>query len=314
MKFSIVIPVYNVEEYIGKCLNSVLNQTYDNFEVIIVNDGTKDNSQKIIDKFVKKDKRFKSFIKKNGGLSDARNYGIKEISGDYLLFLDSDDYIEKDLLKELNKIFLNNKYDVVKFKINLVDTSNQVLRKELGYNESKKITLKEILCQEFCEPAWTYCYNIKFWKKYNFKYAIGKIHEDFGLTPYILWSAKSIYYLDYYGYNYVQREGSIVNGAEKNIKRTNDMLFHFDYLNNLLKSNKKLSESDKKIVQSFLANAIIYKGIILKNKDLKNYIKKLKERNVANLILNDTFKRKIKKFFIKHFTYIYIKYFIRGGK
>ena len=97
MKFSIVIPVYNVEKYIDKCLKSIINQTYDNFEVIVVNDGSPDNSQVIIDKYVKKDKRFKSYEKKNGGLSDARNYGLEYISGDYLLFIDSDDNIEKDL-------------------------------------------------------------------------------------------------------------------------------------------------------------------------------------------------------------------------
>ena len=82
MKFSIVIPVYNVEKYIDKCLNSIINQTYKNFEVIIVNDGTKDNSQQIIDEYVKKDNRFKSYKKENGGLSDARNYGIKYATGD----------------------------------------------------------------------------------------------------------------------------------------------------------------------------------------------------------------------------------------
>lgn len=312
MKFSIIIPVYNVEKYLEKCLKSVLNQSYSNFEVIVVNDGTKDNSQKIIDKYIKKDKRFKSFIKENGGLSDARNYGLNEISGDYLLFLDSDDYIEKDLLLELNKTISLEKYNLIKFKINLVDSNYNLLSKENGYDESKLVSIKEILSQEYCEPAWTYCYNVKFWKKNNYKYSVGKIHEDFGLTPYIIWSAKSIYYLNYYGYNYVQRQGSIVNGAEKNIKRTNDMIDHYDFLNNKLNKNKSLSENDKKYILSFLSNALIYKGKLLKNDDLKNYIKKLKDRNVFNLILDDSLKRKLKKIVIKKFPYFYIKYLIRG--
>ena len=94
MKFSIVIPVYNVEGYIEKCLNSIKIQTYSNFEVIIVNDGSPDNSEKKIKTFLK-DKRFKYYKKENGGLSDARNYGIKYTTGDYLLFVDSDDYIDK---------------------------------------------------------------------------------------------------------------------------------------------------------------------------------------------------------------------------
>lgn len=104
MKFSIVIPVYNVEEYIDKCLNSVLNQTYKDFEVIIVNDGSPDNSIQIIDRYVKMDDRFKVYSKENGGLSAARNFGVKKVSGDYLIFLDSDDYIEKDLLLKISEV------------------------------------------------------------------------------------------------------------------------------------------------------------------------------------------------------------------
>ena len=104
MKFSIVVPVYNVEKYINKALDSILNQTYNNFEVIIVNDGSTDNSQKIIDKYTKLDKRFKSYKKENGGLSSTRNFGIKYTTGDYLLFIDSDDYIEKDYLEQANKV------------------------------------------------------------------------------------------------------------------------------------------------------------------------------------------------------------------
>ena len=107
MKFSIIIPVYNVEAYISKCLDSIKNQSYDNYEVIIVNDGTKDNSVNVIDKYLS-DNRFKLYNKENGGLSSARNYGIKYVTGDYILFIDSDDYIERDLLNNFNNILKNN--------------------------------------------------------------------------------------------------------------------------------------------------------------------------------------------------------------
>ena len=96
MKFSIIVPVYNVEKYLKRCLDSIQNQTYDNFEVIIVNDGSPDHSQEIIDEYVKHDDRFLSYQKENGGLSDARNYGVKYATGDYLLFVDSDDYVSSD--------------------------------------------------------------------------------------------------------------------------------------------------------------------------------------------------------------------------
>ena len=103
MKFSIIVPVYNVEKYLEKCLESILNQTFKDFEAIIVNDGSTDNSQEIIDKYVNKDQKiFKSFKKENGGLSDARNFGIERAKGEYIVFLDSDDYIDENLLNTLN--------------------------------------------------------------------------------------------------------------------------------------------------------------------------------------------------------------------
>ena len=102
-KYSIIIPVYNTEEYLKKCLESVVNQTYKDFEVIIVNDGTEDNSQSIIDAYTQKYKNVSYIIQKNQGLSMARNNGIKKSKGKFFLLLDSDDYIELYLLKVLNQ-------------------------------------------------------------------------------------------------------------------------------------------------------------------------------------------------------------------
>ena len=96
-KFSIIVPVYNVENYVDKCIKSILNQTYKNYEVIIINDGSTDNSLNIINKY-KNNKKIKIITQKNKGLSNARNNGMKMATGDYLLFIDSDDYIEDKLL------------------------------------------------------------------------------------------------------------------------------------------------------------------------------------------------------------------------
>ena len=109
-KFSIVIPVYNVEKYIKRCLDSVFNQSFKDFEVIVVNDGTKDNSMDIVENY-----DVKIITQKNQGLSVARNTGVKKAKGEYIIFLDSDDYIEKDLLKNINKS-LDNNPDLVRFK------------------------------------------------------------------------------------------------------------------------------------------------------------------------------------------------------
>ena len=297
MKFSIIIPVYNVEKYIDKCLDSISKQTYKNYEVIIVNDGTKDNSVQIIEKYIKKNEKLKLLTKENGGLSDARNYGLKYATGDYLLFVDSDDYIDKNLLEKLNDILKEKEYDLIKFKINLVDEEGKLIRKEFGIQASKEVSIKEMFEQEFCEPAWTYCYNLNFWNKNKFKYEKRMIHEDFGLTPQIIMTSNNIYYLNYYGYNYVQRKHSIMSekSLEKDLKKAYDMLKQFDRLINVkYKNNDYLN-----VYKSFLANAVISKSNTLSGKEKKLYIKKLKERKVFDLLITDTLVRKIKKIIFK---------------
>ncbi len=306
MKFSIVIPVYNVEKYISKCLDSIKNQTYDNYEVIIVNDGTKDNSVDVINKYLS-DPRFTLYNKENGGLSDARNYGIKYVTGDYIVFIDSDDYIESDLLNNLNNILKKNEYDIIKYKINMVDDKGALIRKEASDLVEGKIDLKEILSFEYSEPAWAYAYNKDFFIKNKFMYPKGRIHEDFGLTPYILVKANSIYYMDYYGYNYVQRENSIVNGSEKARRRCEDMLYHFDSLFTLISNDNTISEENKKLIYSYLANGVILKGNILDKTNLKWYIKEIKRRDITKYLASDTLIRKMKKLFIKLNISAYIK-------
>ena len=103
MLFSIIVPVYNVEKYIHKCIESFICQTYKDIEIILVDDGSTDNSSSIFDEYADKDKRIRVIHKKNGGLSDARNAGIEIASGEYILFVDSDDYIETDTCRKLLK-------------------------------------------------------------------------------------------------------------------------------------------------------------------------------------------------------------------
>lgn len=305
MKFSIVIPVYNVERYIDRCLNSIVNQSYKNFEVIVVNDESPDNSQEIIDKYTKMDNRFTSYLKKNGGLSDARNYGAEYATGDYLIFVDSDDYIEKDLLLKLSQCPKEN--DLIRYKLNMVDEKGTLIKRSEGLNGSKQINFVQLISEvDFFENAWIYAYSLKFWQENNFKYEFGKIHEDFGLTPLCAILAKNIYFLDYYGYNYVQREGSIMNGAEKNNKRVYDILYHFD---NLIKQieEKDVENNDKKFFSSYLANGAISVARLLDKEELEKYIKCLKERQIYKYLLDDTLSRKIKKAIIKANVGFYIK-------
>ena len=109
---SIIVPVYNVESYLKKCLESIINQTYKNIEIILIDDGSTDSSGKICDDYANKDKRIKVIHKQNGGVSDARNTALDICRGDYIGFIDSDDYIELDMYETLLKFLLNNNLDV----------------------------------------------------------------------------------------------------------------------------------------------------------------------------------------------------------
>lgn len=119
---SVVVPVYNVGQYLNECVDSILNQRFTDFEVLLVDDGSTDSSGKICDEYAAKDKRVRAFHKKNGGLSSARNYGIEQSKGDYVIFIDSDDlWLSPDCLSELYKYASGKELDVVRFEYQAVD-------------------------------------------------------------------------------------------------------------------------------------------------------------------------------------------------
>lgn len=288
-KFSIIIPVYNVEKYLKKCLDSVFNQTYKDYEVIVVNDGTKDNSMDIV-----KDYNVKVINQKNQGLSAARNAGVKVATGDYLIFLDSDDYWEKNLLKELSKSLKNNP-DLVRFQINEVYEDGRVIpyQEESFTNLSGPDAFKKIVKYHFVENAWCYAISKKYYLENKFEFKTGTIHEDFGLIPLIIMKAKRVNSINYLGYNYLQRQGSIMSNKnyEKTKKKVADMYLHYNYL---IEEINKL-DVDTTTFKSFIANSLILKITELNHKDYKVYLNKLKKEKVFDNLLTDTTSRKVKK-------------------
>lgn len=292
-KFSIIIPVYNVEKYIEKCLQSVLNQSEKDYEVIVVNDGTKDNSiQKI------KDYPVKIINQENKGLSAARNKGQKEATGEYLIFLDSDDYFEKDLLKELKKSLKNNP-DIVRFQIQEVFGNNKIIKyeEEPFENQTGEEAFKKITKYHFVENAWCYAIKRSYYEKNNFKFKEKTLHEDFGLVPLIVIKATTVNSISYIGYNYFQRQNSIMNSndQEKTKKKVNDFYEHYNYL---LKEIEKTT-LEKDYFKSFIANSLILKITELGKKDYKKYKKILLKEKIFDNILTNTTTRKIKKLFLK---------------
>mgnify|MGYP004636798191 CR=1 FL=1 len=207
---SIIVPVYNVEKYLERCIKSIIGQTYKNIEIILVDDGSKDNSAKICDDFMKKDNRIKVIHKKNGGLSDARNAGIEISKGEYIGFIDSDDYIEKDMFETLYNLCKENNAE-----ISMVSYYEYYNGKLIAVRRSEKVekfdkisALKELLIDTKIQShACT-----KLFKKELFegmKFPINKSFEDIATTLKLFEKANYVALLEEPKYFYIRRDDSI---------------------------------------------------------------------------------------------------------
>lgn len=313
MKLSVIIPVYNTEKYIEKCLDSIASQTLKDLEIIIVNDGSKDNSDNVINQWIEnnKDVNVKYLKKENGGLSDARNFGVENASGKYISFVDSDDYLEKDLYKNLEQ-YMNQNIDLIKFKMSTYNSSGEVIKKIDGPTFGRVIgedAFAKLCTQDkFLEVACIYLYRKEFFIKENFKYEVGTYHEDFGLTPWIIINSESVVSTNVYGYCYLQRENSITTNKnpEKEIKKAYDVLKHFD---NAIKniSDTKTSEQTQMLWKRYYTNSLILKANALENQDRNDFIKEIKKRKVYKNIKAENIKQLVKKVMIAINIKAYLK-------
>ncbi|QIM62299.1 hypothetical protein A1D29_02710 [Pasteurellaceae bacterium Orientalotternb1] len=223
MQFSVIIPIYNLEGYIEKCIDSVLNQSFHDYEIILVNDGSTDTSKKICQNYVSEN--IILINKENGGLSDARNIGIKNSSGDYLLFLDGDDFwSEKNFLEELNKIINDDAPDLIVFPLSYYYNSNNIKFNCFNINYDKTLNFSrdfQFLVNHgiYTPSACNKCIKRNLLDSYELYFPIGRLSED------IQWCGRLLEYVnDYYIYNKVcymyrqNRVGSITHRvSEKNI-------------------------------------------------------------------------------------------------
>ena len=220
---SIIVPIYNVEKYLKECIESIINQTYKNIEIILVDDGSPDNCGIICDEYSQKDKRIIVIHKENGGLSDARNKGIDIAKGDYLTFIDSDDFVNIDYIEKLyNSIKLNNT-KLAQCGISKVNENNEIIER-LNYDENYIKTSHEILNELYGKHL---IENVVVWNKMyakelfrNIRFPVGKIHEDEFTTYKIFYSVDRISLLSDCLYNYRQTNESII-GKKFNKKRLN---------------------------------------------------------------------------------------------
>lgn len=232
-KVSVIVPVYNVEKYLNRCLNSLVKQTLKDIEIIVVNDGSPDNSSDIILKYVKKYKNVVYYNKENGGLSDARNFGIEHANGEYIAFVDSDDYVDKDMLKKLYNKASSSNFDIVCCNFDYVDDNGNFIK----YGNSKVIndlngdSIRRCMLDIY-PTAWNKLYKKELFEN-GIRFKKGVWYEDveflYRLFPYV----KSIGTINDSLYHYVQREGAIT-------KTFDERLYHYiDNWNGIIKFYKE---------------------------------------------------------------------------
>lgn len=246
VKVSIIVPVYNVEKYIEKCLYSLVNQTLKDIEIIVVNDGSTDESELIINKYKEQYRQIKYVVKKNGGLSDARNYGLSYALGEYIGYVDSDDYVELNMYEKLYKKAKDTSADIV--ECNLFHDYHNNMDSEIGdkiYNRDKMIMVGRSV-------VWNKIYNRKWLLKAGIKFPKGCIYEDVEFYVKLVPHINKIEYIDDVCIHYVQRSTSINYGSTL---KTMDIL---TVLENIKKYYVEIGEFEKyKSALEFLYTRII---------------------------------------------------------
>lgn len=229
-KVSVIVPVYNVEKYIKKCLDSLVNQTLKDIEIIVVNDGSKDNSVKIINQYLSKYKNIIYVEKKNGGLSDARNYGMKYAKGDYIAFLDSDDYVDKTIYKKMYNKAVEENADFVECDFYWVYTNKK--KEDVGYiykNKKEMLTYARVV-------AWNKLIKRDIIKE---KFPLKLNYEDVEFFYKLIPNINKFSFVKEPLIYYIQRDDSIVN---KQNYKTGQI---FNVLNNVLDYYKKMKLYDE---------------------------------------------------------------------
>lgn len=226
---SIVIPVYNIEKYLKRCVDSVIRQTYKNIEIILVNDGSTDNCYKICNEFKNIDKRIRVINKENGGLSSARNAGMQEALGEYIVFVDGDDTIDSNMCKEMLITAINNNVDIVMCDYNRIDSKDRIqkhsedireglyLRKDIKNEIFNKLIMRESIEYGPLLAVWVFLYKLDFLKNNNINFDPEiRWSEDNIFSAIVGYNAESFYYMkEKHFYNYYRNDNSITTTYKK---------------------------------------------------------------------------------------------------
>lgn len=286
---SIIVPIYKVEKYLERCIESIRKQTYSNFEIILVDDGSPDSCPYICDEYAKKDKRIVVIHKKNGGLSDARNAGIKIAKGEYISFIDSDDYIHQDMYECLLNILIENKADIAVCDAVKVYDENCVVKDEgksrihvyTGTHAVENIFDAELYLRSVV--AWGKLYRKSLFD--DVRYPKGKINEDEFTTYRLFYKSDRVVYIDKKYYFYFQRKDSIMGSKQKRIS------------DDCLEAYEEMGDYFERMDEQFIVQLVKYRYLCMIKGEAVNLKKSA-----------DSKERKKAKEFNKKYCYEYRKY------
>ncbi|MCR8660660.1 glycosyltransferase [Paenibacillus endoradicis] len=277
---SIIVPIYNVEAYLEKCIDSLLNQSYGNVEIILINDGSTDRSGLISDKYSELDRRIKVIHRLNGGLSAARNTGIKAASGYYIAFVDSDDFVSEDSFNVLIEKAESNDLDIVcgnAFRY-FENRNKKTVMIQNDMTTEKVYSGVEYICDKIEGNAYQPCvwlnvYRASLINDNQLFFKEGILHEDEEWTPRVFLKTSRVQYSNHVFYYYVQRQGSIMNARDKT-KNGIDVVETCLELDQIYSDISSISH--RKILKSYLAKLYLSAITVgrLSRKEFKQYINK----------------------------------------
>lgn len=274
-KVSVIIPVYNSEKYISKCLDSVLNQTYQNVEIIVINDGSKDNSIKILKEYEKKYENIILIDKKNEGVSKTRNLGINKATGDYIMFIDNDDFIDEDYIETYMK---NSDYDIVIGSYKRIDNNNKLLFK-YNLNENSRWTKYVVLA------PWAKLYKKDFIIKNKIEFIDFKIGEDVYFNLLCYSKTDNIKIINDFKYSWFYNNESVSNTSQRGLNKSVDITVLLDKVIKIIDMD---DEYNKYFIERYVYWYLLFSGRNASKKEFINeynkYIKYLNDHDIKNRV------------------------------
>ena len=267
-KISIIIPIYNGEKFISKCLDSIFKSNYNLnlFDVIIINDGTPDNTLKVVEKYLSSFNNISVYSQENKGLGEARNFGLKKAKGQYIWFVDQDDWISNGAIDRISNIISVKNPDILFFDYTYPNGKKSSIE-DYGISSGEYSGIKFLNKKNVESPVWQYVININHIRKYNFNF-YPEYHEDSLFTPIVLFLASSVIYDNNVNYIYNLRHDSTTTSSNP-LKHCND----------LLTVTKKLTKFQDEYSKNYLEKKIISKYISIPFFSIYYYFSKLDRKD-----------------------------------